>query len=128
MKTSLAILLASLMTASAFAGLRDTTTDVVDGILSKNMLRALISNSGKLQAKEYEHDKVVSQVPVELLLATAIESGADLLNTCSFVENKRRIRCVVAINSDNQLSEIIYTGVATHERGARIQEVISKSL
>lgn len=130
MKTKLTILLASLLAASAFAGTVEYSnrSNQVDGILSKNMLRTLISNSAKLQAKEYEHDKVVSQVPVELLLATAIESEASLSNSCSFIQRSRRIQCVLTIKSGHDLSEVIYTGYATHEDGARIQSVISKTL
>ena len=129
-KKFLVLILASLTAVSALAGTIEYSDDnQVDGFLSSSMLRALISDSGKLQAKEYEHDKVVGQVPVELVIATAIESNAQFSNSCAFIQRSRRIQCVLSIKTAKKSSELIYNGYADdHEKGTIIQNVIFKTL
>lgn len=124
MKTLILILLSSLISATSMAKSME-----IDGLLSRSMLRALISNAGTLQAEEFEHDQKVGSIPVELVLANAISEGAKMSNSCEYVGRSFIVTCVLTIESGADKTELIYgSHKVNHEDAPRINSVVMKTL
>lgn len=115
------ILALSVFASAAFAN------DPTDGITSQTMLRGLIAGSGILKASELEHGKEVAQVPVELVIAGAISGGAQMSNSCRFVQKSRIISCVLEMKSSTRVEELTYRGTINGENGATIASVVYSS-